>query len=99
MLMPGRSIWRISCATAHYVIEAGDTIFAPRMTTLLLRAVILARRHRSLAESTRHKYRRRLEPDLDTVVRSVIGTAARQGINAYQAIHDTLQGHSVLAPD
>ncbi len=31
-------------------------------------------------------------------VRSVIGTAARRGIDAYQAIRATLQGHSVLAP-
>jgi transposase len=36
--------------------------------------------------------------DLFAAVRSVIGTAARHGINAYQAIRDTLQGHSVLAP-
>jgi len=36
--------------------------------------------------------------DLFAAVRSVIGTAARRGINAYQAIRDTLQGHSVLAP-
>jgi transposase len=162
--------WQICLAhqlrDCRYAIEAGDTILAPRMKALLLRAVVLARRHRSLAESTRREYRRRLERDLDAVmvlgptnrhglrlrkrygllrehlftfldqpevaadnnaserdlrhtaiyrrvtggfrsdwgadlfaaVRSVIGTAARRGINAYQAIRDTLQGHSVLAP-
>src|SRR3954447_13738508 len=162
--------WQICLAhqlrDCRYAIEAGDTIFAPRMKALLLRAVVLARRHRSLAESTRREYRRRLERDLDAVmalaptnrhglrlrkrygllrehlftflddpevaadnnaserdlrhtatyrkvtggfrsgwgadlfaaVRSVIGTAARRGINAYRAIRDTLQGHSVLAP-
>jgi transposase len=36
-----------------YAIEAGDTIFAPQMKALLLRAVLLARRCKSLAESTR----------------------------------------------
>jgi transposase len=36
-----------------YAIEAGDTIFAPRMKALLLRAVVLARRRKTLAESTR----------------------------------------------
>src|SRR3954464_7284407 len=162
--------WQICLAhqlrDCRYAIEAGDTIFAPRMKALLLRAVVLARRHRSLAESTRREYRRRLENALDAVmalaptnrhgqrlrrrcgkrrdplfpsrdppvvtadnnsserelrptatyrkvtggfrsdwgahlfaaVRSVIGTAARRGINAYRAIRDTLQGHSVLAP-
>jgi transposase len=162
--------WQICLAhqlrDCRYAIEAGDTIFAPRMKALLLRAIVLARRHRSLAESTRREYRRRLERDLDAVmvlaptnrhglrlrkrygllrehlftflddpevaadnnaserdlrhtatyrkvtggfrsgwgadlfaaVRSVIGTAARRGINAYQAIRDTLQGHSVFAP-
>src|SRR3954453_4347096 len=162
--------WQICLAhtirDCRYAIAAGDTIFAPRMQALLLRAVVLARRHRNLAEGSRHEYRRRLERDLDAVmalaptnrhglrlrkrygllrehlftfldqpevtadnntserdlrhtatyskvtggfrsdwgadlfaaVRSVIGTAARRGINAYQAIRDTLQGHSVLAP-
>jgi transposase len=162
--------WQICLAhqlrDCRFAIEAGDAIFAPRMKALLLRAVVLARRHRSLAESTRREYRRRLERDLDTVmvlaptnrhglrlrkrygllrehlftfldhpevtadnnaserdlrhtaiyrkvtggfrsdwgadlfaaVRSVIGTAARRGINAYQAIRDTLQGQSTLTP-
>ena len=38
------------------------------------------------------------EPDLLAGVRSVIGTVARRGISAYQAIKMTLQGKSVLAP-
>ena len=41
-----------------YAIEAGDTMFAPRMKALLLRAVVLARRRKTLAESTRRSYRR-----------------------------------------
>src|SRR3978361_475299 len=36
--------------------------------------------------------------DLYAAVRSVIGTATRRGIDAYQAIRATLQGQSVLAP-
>lgn len=35
--------------------------------------------------------------DLFAAVRSVIGTAARRGISAYQAIQVTLRGQSVLA--
>ena len=42
--------WQICLAhqlrDCRYAIEAGDTIFAPRMKALLLRAVVLARRHR-----------------------------------------------------
>jgi transposase len=162
--------WQICLAhqlrDCRYAAEAGDTLFAPRLKALLLRAVVLARRHRGLAESTRREYRRRLEHALDAVmalapthrhgqrlrkrygrlrehlftfldhpevtadnngserelrptatyrkvtggfrsdwgadlyaaVRSVIGTAARRGIDAYRAIRATLQGQSILAP-
>jgi transposase len=149
-----------------YAIEAGDAVFAPRMKALLLRAVVLARRRRDLAESTRREYRRRLECALDAVmalaptnrdgqrlrrryakvrdhlftflghpevaadnnsserelrptatyrkvtggfrsdwgadlfaaVRSVIGTAARRGVHAYQAIQQTLHGQTTFYP-
>ena len=149
-----------------YAIEAGDAVFAPRMKALLLRAVVLARRSRGLAPSTRREYRRRLECALDAVmalapthrdgqrlrkrygkhrshlftfldhpevpadnngserelrptatyrkvtggfrstwgadlfagVRSVIGTAARRGVGAYQAIQETLQGQAATCP-
>src|ERR687893_660189 len=61
--------WQICLAhqlrDCRYAAEAGDMIFAPRMKALLLRAVVLARRHRGLAESTRREYRRRLERALD----------------------------------
>lgn len=162
--------WQVCLAhqlrDCQYAIDAGDAVFAPRMKALLLRAVVLARRHRDLAASTRRQYRRRLEHDLDAImalapghrdgrrlrkryarvrdhlftfldhpevaadnnsserelrptatyrkvtggfrsdwgadlfaaVRSVIGTAKRRGIDAYQAIHNTLRGQSVLAP-
>jgi transposase len=36
--------------------------------------------------------------DLFAAVRSVIGTAKRRGIDAYQAIRNTLRGHTALAP-
>jgi transposase len=64
--------WQICLAhqlrDCRYAIEAGDTIFAPRMKALLLRAVVLARRHRHLAETTRREYRRRLEHALDAII-------------------------------
>ena len=56
--------WQICLAhqlrDCAYTIKAGDAVFAPRMKALLLRAVVLARRSRGLAPSTRREYRRRL---------------------------------------
>lgn len=163
-------LWQVCLAhqlrDCQYAIEAGDTIFAPRMKLLLLRAVVLARRRKALAESTRRTYQRRLDRELTAImalaptnphgkrlrkryakvrnslftflehpdappdnngserelrptatyrkvtggfrskwgadlfagVRSVIGTAARRGTDAYQAILAVLRGGSVLQP-
>jgi transposase len=163
-------LWQVCLAhqlrDCKYAIEAGDTIFAPRMKALLLRAVVLARRRKTLAESTRRSYQRRLDRELNAIMvlaptnrdgrrlrkrygkirnslftflehpdvppdnngserelrptatyrkvtggfrskwgadlfagfRSVVGTAARRGTNAYQAIHAVLGGKSVLLP-
>jgi hypothetical protein len=44
---------QLPAKTCQYAIEAGDAIFAPRMKMLLLRAVVLARRRKELADSTR----------------------------------------------
>ncbi|MGH9770530.1 MAG: IS66 family transposase [Candidatus Acidiferrales bacterium] len=163
-------LWQVCLAhqlrDCQYAIEAGDALFAPRMKTLLLRAVVLACRRHDLAASTRREYRRRLERDLDAImalapenrhgkrlrkryakvrdhlftfldhpevppdnngserelrptatyrkvtggfrsgwgadlfagIKSVLGTAARHGLDAYQAIRQTLCGHSILDP-
>ncbi len=162
--------WQVCLAhqlrDCQYAIDAGDAVFAPRMKALLLRAVVLARRHRDLAASTRRQRRHRLDHALDAVmalqpaagdgrrlrkrcakvrnhlftfldhpelaadnnsserelrptatyrnvtggfrsgweadlfaaVRSVIGTAKRRGVDAYQAILATVQGQSATAP-
>jgi transposase len=66
--------WQVCLAhqlrDCQYAIDAGDTVFAPRVKALLLRAVVLARRHRDLAPSTRREYRRRLDHALDAVMAS-----------------------------
>ncbi len=162
--------WQVCLAhqlrDCQYAIDAGDAVFAPRMKALVLRAVVLARRHRGLAASTRRQYRRRLDHALDAAmalaptardgqplrkryakvrghlftfldhpelaadnnsserelrptatyrkvtggfrsswgadlyagIRSIIGTAKRRGINAYQAIVATLRGETILDP-
>jgi transposase len=163
-------LWQVCLAhqlrDCKYAIEAGDTIFAPQMKALLLRAVVLARRRKTLAESTRRSHLRRLDHALNAImvlaptnqhgkrlrkrygkvrshlftflehpdappdnngserelrptatyrkvtggfrskwgadlfagVRSVVGTAARQGKNAYQAICVVLDGETVIQP-
>ena len=163
-------LWQVCLAhqlrDCKYAIEAGDTIFAPRMKALLLRAVVLARRRKHLAESTRRTYQSRLDRELNAImvlaptnshgkrlrkrygkvrshlftflehpevppdnngserelrptatyrkvtggfrskwgadlfagVRSVVGTAARRGKDAYQAIRAVLDGESVVQP-
>lgn len=163
MAITDQRLWRI---IGHYVGQALDRLFAPRMKALLLRAFAIARRRRHLAETTRRQYRSRLDRDLDAImalapenkhgkrlrkryakvrgslftflehpdvapdnngserelrptatyrkvtggfrsdwgadlfagIKSVIGTAARNGIDAYAAILSTLRGQSVLAP-
>ena len=161
-------LWQVCLAhqlrDCQYAIEAGDTVFAPRMKALLLRASVLARRRKALADSTRRTYRDRLEREMTAImaltptnphgkrlrkrygkvrnslftfldhpdvppdnngserevrptatyrkvtggfrsnwaadlfadVRSVVGTAARHGIDAYEAIRMVLRGGSVL---
>ena len=53
-------LWQVCLAhqlrDCKYAIEAGDSIFAPRMKALLLRAVVLARRRKHLADTTRRSY-------------------------------------------
>jgi transposase len=163
-------LWQVCLAhqlrDCQYAIDAGETIFAPRMKALLLRTVVLARRRKRLAESTRRSYQRRLDHELNAImvlrptnrhgkrlrkrygkvrnslftflehpeappdnngserelrptatyrkvtggfrshwgadlyaaVRSVVGTAARRGRDAYQAIRAVLDGESVILP-
>lgn len=65
-------LWQVCLAhqlrDCKYAIEAGDTIFAPRMKMLLLRAVVLARRRKNLAESTRRTYLRRLDREMTAIM-------------------------------
>ena len=53
---------------AQYAIDAGDTVFAPPLKDLLLRAIDIARRREALQDSTLYQYRCRLDRDLDELV-------------------------------
>ena len=88
-------LWQVCLAhqlrDLGYAVEAGDTVFAPRLKVLLLRAVVLARRRHTLKASTRREYRLRLERELDRVLalqpRHRRGQRLRQ---RYLAVRDSL---------
>jgi transposase len=73
--------WQICLAhqlrDCQFAIDSGDSVFAPRMKTLLLRAVVLARRRKSLAESTRRTYQRRLDREMTAIM--VLAPSNRHG--------------------
>ena len=48
-----------------FALEAGDTVFAPRMKAVLLRAFAMHQRRDTLATSTRYQYRGDLQRRLD----------------------------------
>ncbi len=64
--------WQVCLAhqlrNCRLAIDAGDSVFAPRMKALLLRAVVIARRRHDLAQTTRREYRRRLDHDLNAIM-------------------------------
>jgi transposase len=74
-------LWQVCLAhqlrDCQYAIDAGDAIFAPRMKALLLRAVVLARRRATLAESTRRSYLRKLDHSLNAIM--VLAPTNRDG--------------------
>jgi transposase len=64
--------WQVCLAhqlrDCQYAIDAGDMIFAPRMKALFLRTCVLARRRKALAESTRQRWRTKLNHELNNVM-------------------------------
>ena len=91
-------IYGRSCALAHqlrdcqYAIEAGDTIFAPRMKPLLLRAVVLARRRKTtVPESTRRTYQARLDRELDAIM--VLAPTNSQMADDCESVTARLRSH------
>lgn len=99
--------WQVCLAhqlrDCQFAIEAGDEVFAPRMKALLLRAVIIARRHRTLAKSTRREYRRRLDHDLDAIMAlAPINRHGRRLRRRYGKVRDhlfTFLHHPEIAAD
>lgn len=65
--------WQVCLAhqlrDCQYAIDAGDTLFAPRMKRLLLRAIAIHRRRHRLAPSTFKQYHSRLKSALAQILR------------------------------
>jgi len=99
--------WQVCLAhqlrDCQYAIDAGDAVFAPRMKALLLRAVVLARRRRDLAEATRREYHRRLERSLDAVIAlAPVNRDGRRLRKRYAKVRDhlfTFLDHPEVAAD
>lgn len=87
--------WQVCLAhqlrDCQFAIEAGDTIFAPRMKAVLLRAFVLHRRRTQLAASTSYQYRcalnRRLHAALALVPTNAHGIRLQK---RYAALTDHL---------
>jgi transposase len=99
--------WQVCLAhqlrDTRYAIEAGDTIFAPRMKRLLLRAFAISKRRKHLAESTRRAYLSRLNRDLDAImalpVRHKDGQRLRKRYRKHRGSLFTFLEHPEIAPD
>ncbi len=99
--------WQICLAhqlrDCRYAIEAGDTEFAPRMKRLILRAFVIARRRKDLAESTRHAYKSRLDHDMDAIMAlqpvQKDGRRLRKRYGKHRDSLFTFLDHPEIAPD
>lgn len=65
--------WQVCLAhqlrDVRYAIEAGDTVFAPVVKRILLRAIVIGHRREHLADSTLKQYRADLDRRLDAALK------------------------------
>jgi transposase len=99
--------WQICLAhqlrDCRYAIEAGDTVFAPRMKHLLLRAFVVAKRRHELAEATRKTYKARLEREMDKIMALSVehkdARRLRKRYGKHRGSLFTFLDHPEIAPD
>lgn len=99
--------WQVCLAhqlrDCRYAIEAGDTIFAPRMKRLILRAFVIAKKRGTLAASTRKNYRARLEREMDAIMvlapTQKDGQRLRKRYGKHRGGLFTFLDHPEIAPD
>lgn len=82
---------------------ACDAVFAPRLTRLLLRAFVIAKRRKTLAEATRRSYKARLERNMDAIralpVEHKDARRLRKHYGKHRGSLFTLLEHPEIAPD
>lgn len=99
--------WQICLAhqlrDCRYAIEAGDSVFAPRMKQMFLRAFVIAKRRKTLSESTLKSYKARLERDMDSIMALNVthkdGRRLRKRYGKHRGSLLTFLDHPELAPD
>ncbi len=99
--------WQICLAhqlrDCQYAIDAGDTVFAPRMKPLFLRAFAIARRRDTLAASTLRAYKGRIERELDAIMALPVeqkdGRRLRKRYARHRGALFTFLDHRDVAPD
>jgi transposase len=99
--------WQVCLAhqlrDCRYAIEAGDTVFAPRMKRLFLRAFVISKRRKHLSEKSRRAYLSRLNHDLDAIlalpVRHKDGRRLRKRYRKHRGSLFTFIEHPEIAPD
>ena len=99
--------WQVCLAhqlrDCRYAIEAGDTVFAPRMKRLILRAFVMAKRRHVRTESTRKEYKERLMRELDAImalpVKQKDGIRLRKRYTKHRGSLFTFLDHPEIAPD
>lgn len=75
---------------AQYAVDAGDTVFAPKLRQLLGRACRIGQRRERLADTTLKAYARRLDRDLDEIMKLKPAHAAGQKL---QRVIKKVRGH------
>jgi hypothetical protein len=99
--------WQICLAhqlrDCQYAIETGDTVFAPRMKRLILRAFVIAERRKTLAASTRRAYKAKLEREMDAIMALPVeqkeGRRLRKRYGKHRGSLFTFLDYPEIAPD
>jgi transposase len=99
--------WQICLAhqlrDCQYAIDAGDTVFAPRMKRIFLRAFVIAKRRHKLADSTRKTYKARLEREISAAIAAPVehkdGIRLRKRYGKHRGSLLTFMDHPELDPD
>lgn len=90
---------RLQLRDCPRTIEAGDALFAPRMKRQLLRAFVVTKRCKTMAEATRRLYKTRLERDMDAIMALLVEHKDAKRLRKRYGKHRGLLYYPKVAPD